>query len=1097
MTTPAAPPPLLDAAAREAFTESLDENFCVSAGAGAGKTTAIVRRIANLALRRHRQPKVLSRLVVVTYGKLAAEELRVRTRDLVLQQLEPSAAGRQTLLSELRGAFFGTIHSFCLKLIRDHGRFLGLPEHLDLLEDKDTHLLWEKFCESDALLSLDLPPALLERVGRHLTFDQLLDLAREFGPDETGPPAGFDPDADPPPLDFSAALEDDGGRSKDKTREHQRHLRGWLEEFAAGAAFLQLPGYTTGSGTFRAAVDAALAPYALWLNRAAGCLAVQIARAFRDYRLEKGLMTYRDQVFWCRQLLAQPPILARLRQREYLVILDEAQDTDTDMFAILTEIARPDGAPLSGWPGTDGAAGPLPGRFSFVGDDQQAIYSERADLRVYRRYIDAYKTGDCGRYLEFSVTMRCPERVIGAVNGIFGGGRIEQEFVRFRELRPRPGCPAGGTWLLDLDAIEQDNGRPSQEVRLVRECERVARLVADRGLAGLGIRGWSDLAVVAPRVAWLETAARVFAAHGLPGCLLSQKRIAREAPRHSWPAALLHVLVHPWDRFELIGVLREIFAVSDVDLARLHRRAGINGCPGLSFWPRVPEVAAKADKVPSERLRRALKLLHELRAAFPVDTPIQGATPDSLSTGDDCGTLSRYVDFVLRKTVLAARLEVVGEAPGCLDLFRARALRAECAGITLRAWVRSLVAALHDPMPGQPDGPDAVQFLTCQKAKGLEWPVVIPLGMRREIRSRHEQFPRVERQDGGTVIHFSGVTVDGDRKKARADRAAEEFQRMLYVTLTRARQLLIVPDGRTLYDKHAPNFQDLARWDELDVDRLFTSAASVAAGAAPSSVRGARSGGLAWFKDNTRVLARAAEVSHRIPERILPSGLVHAATRPARTKKSARPPSDPGGPFHGAPPADTADDRLQASEDASLPGSGGSDEPLAGIGGIEYGNWWHEVLQHYPWAADAESRAGYVRAQLDRISGAAPWVERARAELMRLAASPAHADLLASGGTFLAEMPFSHPRQAGQWVEGIMDLVVVPKGHTAVWIIDWKTDRRRPSDHSEAAFLGRLAEKYAPQLREYADIFAQGFQRNVERLLLYSTELGEFASVPR
>ena len=212
MTTIAAPPPpLLDADARAAFIETLDENFCVSAGAGAGKTTAIVRRIANLALRRHQQPNLLSRLVVVTYGKLAAEELRVRTRDLVLQQLEPTASGRQTLLADLRSAFFGTIHSFCLKLIRDHGRFLGLPEHLELLEDKSTHSLWEKFCESDALLSLDLPPVLLEKVGRHLTFDQLLSLAQTFGPDETEAPAGFDPDAEPPPLDFTAAFEDSGG----------------------------------------------------------------------------------------------------------------------------------------------------------------------------------------------------------------------------------------------------------------------------------------------------------------------------------------------------------------------------------------------------------------------------------------------------------------------------------------------------------------------------------------------------------------------------------------------------------------------------------------------------------------------------------------------------------------------------------------------------------------------------------------------------------------------------------------------------------------------------------------------------------------------
>ncbi len=149
--------PLLDADARRTFTESLDENFCVSAGAGVGKTTAITRRIANLALRRHGERNVLSQLVVVTYGKLAAEELRIRTRDLVLQQLDKSAHGRQTLLADLRGAFFGTIHSFCLKLIREQGRFLGLPETVDLLEDRESRPLWERFCESDAVDALGLP----------------------------------------------------------------------------------------------------------------------------------------------------------------------------------------------------------------------------------------------------------------------------------------------------------------------------------------------------------------------------------------------------------------------------------------------------------------------------------------------------------------------------------------------------------------------------------------------------------------------------------------------------------------------------------------------------------------------------------------------------------------------------------------------------------------------------------------------------------------------------------------------------------------------------------------------------------------------------
>ena len=1071
--------PLLDAEARDAFTETLDENFCVSAGAGVGKTTAIVRRIANLALRRNERPGVLSRLVVVTYGKLAAEELRIRARDLVLEHLDKSSHGRQTLLADLRGAFFGTIHSFCLKLIRDEGRFLGLPETIGLLEDREAGKLWEKFCESDVLLALELPPGLLDRVSRHLTFDELLDLARQFGPDETEADAAFDPEATPPVPDFSVALDDDGGRSKSKTQEHQRHLRRWQEEFAGDAAFLQLPEYKGGSSSFLAAVDAALEPYARWLNAAAGYLAVTIARAYRDYRLDKGLMTFRDQIYWCRRLVMDPVVLNRLRLRGYQIILDEAQDTDAEMFTILTEITRPAGAVPGEWPGEAGAPGPEPGRFCFVGDDQQAIYGERADLAVYRRYIDAFRAGDAGRYLEFSVTMRCPRRVIDAVNGVFGGGRIEQEFVEFRTLDPRPGCPNGAAWRLELAPVESAEGKPNLDARLTRECEQVADFVAARGLAGLGVRRWSEVAVICPRVRWLETAARIFAERGIPGALLSQRRLARELARYSWPAALLHVLLHPWDRFELIGVLREIFAVSDVDMARLHRQTSApGGGVGLSFWPTLP---GTQNGTPSKRLRDALELLHTLRTKLPVDSPALGSSShDAQVSGEGCVTLSRYVDTVLERTALGARLDAVGEPASSLDQFRARALRAECEGTTLRAWVRSLVSALGEPVPTQPGAQDAVQFLTCLKAKGLEWPVVIPLGLGCEIRERSESYPRVERQEGHTEIHFSRLTVDPERKGTRTNRCAEEFQRMLYVTLTRAKRLLIAPDGSALYEKRDPNFLSLARWEDLDLPTLFTPAPTDPADAEPPPAKGEPDAMPKVFRPNKRRLKQAALLSHQIPRRILPSGLVHDH------------PAIPAG--GGYTPPDGVDDRLRGAEDAGLQ-DGDADEPLAGIGGIDYGNWWHAVMQHYPWSArDPAARVHYLKEQRDRINSAAAWTARAEAELSLLSNGSAHADLLEHGKIFLSEMPFSYPRHASEWIEGIMDLVLVTR-RKELWIVDWKTDRRWTSDADDDAFLRRLAEKYGPQLKAYAEVFARGFGRPVSRLLLYSTVLGKVQPV--
>ena len=660
--------------------------------------------------------------------------------------------------------------------------------------------------------------------------------------------------------------------------------------------------------------------------------------------------------------------------------------------------------------------------------------------------------------------MRCPLRVIKAVNGVFGGGRLDQELVKFRPLDPRPGCPEGAAWKLELGEMPDVSGRVGMEARLRFECEKIVDFVQARGLKGLGIVRWSELAVICPRVRWLEMAAESFEEGGLPTCLLSQKRIARELARHSWPTALLHVLVHPWDRFELIGVLREVFAVSDVDMARLHRRVGVGGeGNGLAFWPH-PVDPVRAG-VPSPRLRKALALLHELRAQMPGE---QGA-------GEVGVTLSRYVDFVLQKVAMAARLEAVGESGAMLGSLRAQAVQAECEGTTLRTWVKSLVDALDEPAPQPPGAQEAVQFLTCLKAKGLEWPVVIPLGLGCEIRERNRTYPRLDRNDGKTEIHLSKVSVDPDRRTATAKRCADEFQRMLYVTLTRAKRLLIAPDGRAIYDGREPNFSGLSRWNELNVASLFTAPPEkeeLSAGAdVPSPKHG---GGPRLFRGNKRRLVRACEISRNIPRRILPSGLVHQK-EDAAVASDTLPKNE--------------DDRLSLTEDANLLGTE-TDGPLAGIGGIDYGNWWHAVLQHYPWkAGDAETRSRYFAEQLGKIKAATGWGARAEQELARLGGSRLHTEIIGDGRVILPEMPFSYPRSAVEWIEGIMDLVVITHDQK-VWIVDWKTDRPWNSDVCDVAFLDRLATKYGPQLEAYAEVFSRGFGRQIDRLLLYSTALG-------
>jgi ATP-dependent helicase/nuclease subunit A len=778
--------PLHDQAARDRFQTELDANFCVSAGAGVGKTTAIVRRVAELA--RH-DPGALARLVVVTYTKSAAEELRVRTRALLLEA-DGEGTRRGDLLPRFRQAFFGTIHSFCLKLVREYGAELEIAPDTDLLEEDDEEV-WARYCESPMLDAVPLDRAALDEVTRFLSFDELLRLARKIDPTQAARfIAAHSPEARPS-LDFAGALADDGGKSPDVTFGHQEILRRFIADFTEGASFLRIPDFKGGGKTFLETYQEEMFPFASWLDRQAARLAAQIALGYRDFRRDQRLMTYADQIAWCRRLLDSPAILQELRERDWIVLLDEAQDTDAAMFAILNEVTRPPGAPVGEWPEESTAAGPRPGRFCFVGDEQQSIFASRANLGVYRKYVEAFGAGMGGERLEFSVTMRCPQRVIGVVNAIFfHEGRLRQTHFSFRELHPKPDCVEGAAWVLPIEPLKEE--KPKVEAAFREECRQVAAFLTAYGPSGLGVEKWSDMAILCPRKAWLRDATETFIEAGLPCRLISQQRLQLELPERSWPAALLHVLLNPWDRFELLGVLRELFAVSDVELAD----AQADNKP-FTFW---------SERGLSPRLASALGLLRDLHAAAP---PAGGLSP------------AQYVDHVLERTRLEARLEAIGQRTEALPRLRLEALRAEIAGVPLRAWVAQLVRNLRRPAPQITSVDDEIPLLTSQKAKGLEWPVVIPLGLARSIKPRPPEYPRIEESADEITVHISNVTVSKEDNEPRDKTRREENQRIFYVTLTRAKSLLILPDSLRLYSRSKDSFLDLCRWEGLGGEGLF------------------------------------------------------------------------------------------------------------------------------------------------------------------------------------------------------------------------------------------------------------------------------------
>src|SRR5215471_8172019 len=157
-----------DQAERERFATELDQNFSVIAAAGTGKTTAITKRILGIA---QKKPEWLPRLVVVTFTNRAADEMQQRTRQRIFEAGVPLP-----VLAAFNRAFFGTIHSFCTKLLAAHGYRLGLPSRLDLISDDDE--LWTDFVQRTDSIGDSLSAENRKKLLRHVQLGDLMELGR-------------------------------------------------------------------------------------------------------------------------------------------------------------------------------------------------------------------------------------------------------------------------------------------------------------------------------------------------------------------------------------------------------------------------------------------------------------------------------------------------------------------------------------------------------------------------------------------------------------------------------------------------------------------------------------------------------------------------------------------------------------------------------------------------------------------------------------------------------------------------------------------------------------------------------------------------------
>jgi ATP-dependent helicase/nuclease subunit A len=440
-------------------------NVLVMAGAGTGKTKTLIARCLDCL---ERERTSLDELLVVTFTEAAAAEIRQRLRKSLEEKCAavPDESFWLEQIARFDLAHIGTLHSFCLRLVREHFYELGLDPQLAILDEGEARQLAAEtldeqfqthYAGEDEFSSAVQNLVQIHGGGRDEKIRALILRLHHYAqtrPDAAGWLAEqIRKFSAAEPADWQrwllAALEDwrdewlpileslKSGNEKaaDLAGILQRLNQSFSREFAAEV----LEQIVASDGNWpakrktvlrkpledlfdEAAFLAALAPGSAgsdplaedwsWVRGQMETL-LRLAQAFDGSFSERkrgdGMLDFHDLEQFALKLLwdfpaGQPTAVAQAwRQKLRFIFVDEYQDINAAQDKIIAALAR------------DGAAA---NRF-LVGDVKQSIYRFRlADPKIFRDYARDWQ-GDNGWGISLAENFRSRETLLDFTNSVF------------------------------------------------------------------------------------------------------------------------------------------------------------------------------------------------------------------------------------------------------------------------------------------------------------------------------------------------------------------------------------------------------------------------------------------------------------------------------------------------------------------------------------------------------------------------------------------------------------------------------------------------------------------------------------------------------
>jgi len=841
-----AQPATADQLVRERIRRDLSTNLIIEAAAGTGKTTALVERIIAVLAS---GAATLDRIVAVTFTEKAAGELKLRLRTEIeharSDQNNFDNAARERLsgaLEKLEEARIATIHSFCADLLHERPCEAGVDPMFQVAPEDVAARLFDAAFERWFEATLANPGPAVRRVLRRRQladregprpilraaanalrewrdFDckwQHESFARERAIDELvseiialGKTAQ---DADPDdwlgrslsemvarPVYEAIRLEPVRGRDYDALedtllrllRGNQRHW-GWKgrgENFGAiprAEVFARRSALHDKLKDFRERTGANLAPMLrdeLW----------PVLDHYAELKRRAGRLDFLDLLLTARDLVRDDGLVrAELQQRFTHIFIDEFQDTDPLQAEILLLLAADDPAETD-WQ----RVRPQPGKLFIVGDPKQSIYRfRRADVALYQNLKQ--RLLERGAQLDYlTVSFRSTPELQNMVNAAFAPlmateAQTQPSYVALQPYRPgvdgQPAVvvlpvPAAYSERRRITKFQVDQSLPDATAAFVswlvrdsgwtvteRDAPEVRTPICPRHICILFRRiNHYGRDLTRPYVRALE-ARNV--AHVLVRGGSFHQREEVEAVRNG-----LAAIERPDDELCVYATMRgPLFGFSDGLLLRFRTTCG-----------RLHPFRKFSGELPPElrEVRDALELLRELHRG-------RNRRPIAQTIARLLGETRAHAAIAIWPTgeqALANLMRV-------MDL--ARRYEASSGATSLRGFVDQLEALAEEEQAGDApvveEGTEGVRIMTVHSAKGLEFPIVLLADITcNETPEEALRYIEPARRLCVQEIAHSRPRQLLQHSQDELQREKEEAVRLLYVAVTRARDLLVVP----------------------------------------------------------------------------------------------------------------------------------------------------------------------------------------------------------------------------------------------------------------------------------------------------------------